>query len=415
MSSRHWLLRVPEDFAADAGWSWVNAADPEAVIGMGSLAEFAAAVAGLPRQPVVALLPVARVLAVPVSVPQRQQRQLLAALPFLLEETLASDIERFHVIAGVRIDTQRLQAIAIERETFAAALAGLQSAGIDPDIIGVDALALPGSTLFLDGARSLLRTADGNALAFDARDAAVIAAQLVIPEEASLQVFCGPAGGEALARAVETELATRDTPARVAVADTPRDLLAILAGLSPVDWTRTPNLRQGVYAKRGSGEFSLGFDWRPLAWLAACWAVVALGYQLAVGVSYSRAAEATQAAQVTLYKQLFPGSANVPRPRQQMEGQLGNGGDTGGLFVSLVARTSDAFAELGGADAGFRPGNLAWDGSQKQLRVDVVARSLEDLDKLRMALEQKGLLVDIGAGIAHEGGYKARINVGEGA
>ena len=36
-------------------------------------------------------------------------------------------------------------------------------------------------------------------------------------------------------------------------------------------------------------------------------------------------------------------------------------------------------------------------------------------DRLRSALEQRGLRVDIGAGIAQDGGYRARMNVGEGA
>jgi general secretion pathway protein L len=415
VSSRHWLLRVPESLAADGSWCWKNAADESATV-QGDLAAFVAVYLSAPRQSVILLLPAAHLLAVPVAVPVRQQRQLLSALPFLLEETLATDIERFHVVAGARIDGQRMQAVAIERAALQSVLSLLQNVGIDPDIISGDALALPApGTLFLDGARSLLRAHDESTLGFDAQDAAAVVAALTWPPASSLHVLCGPAGGESVARTVETEISTRDDAPAVQVDETARELLDVLATRSAEAWSRVPNLRQGVFARSGSGEFSLGFDWRPLAWLAACWAVVALGYHVALGVSYTRSADAIQLAQVELYKQVFPGSSNVPYPRKQMEGQLNGAGSRDGLFVSLVARTAEAFSESGGTGAGYRPGNLAWDGAQKQLRMDVLARSLEDLDKLRGALEQKGLMVDIGAGIAQDGGYKARMNVGEGA
>lgn len=416
MSSRHWLLRVPEHPATDARWSWVDASREPALVDTGTLAEFVTALqAGGARQPVVALLPASQVLSVPVTVPQRQQRQLLAALPFLLEESLASDIERCHVVAGARIDATRLQALAVARDTLDALLATLQAAGVDPDIVTADALALPAGTLYLDASDSLLASADGHALAIHENDVGAVLAGLALPHDANLRILLGEHGQEAGARAVESDCLAREVPVAVHVDEQPRPLLAHLAALAPAAWSGVANLRQGSYARAGSGGFAPGFDWRPLAWLAACWAVVALGYQLAVGVSYLRAADATLAAQVELYKQVFPGSSNVPRPRQQMEGQIGSGAARNDLFVSLVARTAGAMDGLGGAAAGYRPGNLAWDGSQRQLRMDVVARNLEDLDRLRAALEQQGLVVDIGAGIAQEGGYKARLNVGEGA
>jgi general secretion pathway protein L len=415
VSSRHWLLRVPEALSAAAGWQWCNAMDAAANTGSGSLEEFAQAYASVPRMPVVVLVPASFVLAVSVNVPQRQQRQMLAALPFLLEENVAADIEQLHVVAGVRIDAQRLQALAIERRLFAELLALLQSAGIDPEIVTLDALALPqAGMVFLDGDRSLLREADGGALVFDAQDAGVILNN-VAGWPAGLRIACARDTDLAAARSIEADALAIEPAASVQFDEAPLPLLHLLAAQDGDAWARIPNLRQAEFTRRGAGEFSLGFDWRPLAWLAACLAVVGLGYQLALGMSYSRAADATREAQVALYKQVFPGSNNVPAPRKQMQGQIENGNVRGGVFVGLVARTAEGFASVGGGAAGYRPGNLAWDAAQRQLRIDVLARSLEDLDRLRAALEQRGLSVDIGAGIAQDGGYKARMNVAEGA
>lgn len=410
MSNRYAWLRAPLVPGDDAGWRWL-ARDSGGVV-TGSPEEF---VAGLvPASRVLLLLPVTQALVVPVNLPQKQQRQLLAALPFLLEEALAADIERFHVVSGERLDAQNLQVLAVERDALQALITRLQAAGVDPDIVTPDALALPArGTVLLDGGHSLLRSADGGAMAFDMHDAVLLAG--LVPDASNLQVLMGPAGSEAAAGALETALAM-DDESRPPPADlVPRDLLERVASLGDAACARLPNLRQGGFARAGSTDFSLGFDWRPLAWLAASWAIIALGYQLAVGISHARAAEATRLAQVDLYKQLFPGSSNVPRPRQQMEGQLAGGQSADDRFVSLVARTAGTFVELGGAAAGFRPGSMAWDSGQRQLRLDVQARSLEDIDRLRAALQEKGLAVDIGAGVAQEGGYKARMNVGEGA
>ena len=416
MSNNAWLLRVPESLDAGSDWAWRNGADDGAEDSCGTLAGFAAAVAATARQRIVALLPVAQVLAVPVNAPLRQQRQLQAALPFLLEETLATEVERFHVIAGNRIDSQRLQLVAIEREWLASALACMQAAGVDPDIVTADALALSGAggTLFLDGAHSLLASRDGNALVFDERDADAVLAALP-QQDGPIDIRVARAEALAIAGALESAALADERGPAVQIDATPVSLLACVASLPANRIDKLPDLRQGSFAKAGAGGFSPGFDWRPLAWLAASWAVLALGYQVAVGLTHARAAADVKSAQVALYRNLFPGSTNVPSPRQQMEGQIGSGAAGDVAFVALVGRTADALASVGAGGAGYSPRSLAWDSEQRQLRIDIVARSLEDLDRLRAALQQQGLVVDIGAGVSQDGGYKARMNVGEGA
>lgn len=393
-------------------WQWFVPGDPG--VARGDLAQLAAARAALPALPPVLLLPAARVLTVAVTVPVRQQRQMQPAFPFLVEENLAGDIEQCHVVAGMRIDPQRLQLVAVERAFLASVLASLRSVGIDPPVVTSEALALSvppqGATFLLDGENSLLATADGQTLAFAQADATTIAGMMVFGEGDRIEIRCGRHGDALAARAVENELLAASPTLQVAVDEVPVERLQLLADAIA---TRMPvNLRQGAFAAAGEASFSLGFDWRPLAWLAACWVVLALAYQVAVGISHARAAASVHAAQVALYRQVFPGAKNVPHPRAQMEGQL-RGAGGGASFTALVAQTSETLAALAGKDAGrYAPRTISWDAQQGELHVDIVARGLEDIEQLRSALQQRGLAVDVGSGVSQAGGYKARLNIG---
>lgn len=402
---------------ADARWSWL-ATDSD-LVQHGDLAALAAAVTAGPARAVTVLVPAARVIAVPVTVPLRQQRHMLQALPFLLEENLASEIDHLHVVAGARLDDQKLQALAIDRRWLAELIALLAGVGIAPAVISSDALALPlpaapggrAVTLLLDGHDSVLATSDGHTLGFDQADAPVIAATLALGSADVAQVLVGTQGDALVVSALESEWQLGDAGPKLLISEMPRERLTILA--DAVTAKVPVNLRQGAFAATDESLFALGFDWRPLAWLAASWAVLALGYQMAVGVIHHRAADSVQQAQVALYRQIFPGSVKVELPRRQMENQLRNSGG-GGSFPMLVAHTSAGLAALdaNAADRHYTPRTLAWDAEQGQLRVDIVARSLEDLEKLRMDLERRGLTVDIGSGVSQDGGYKARMNVG---
>lgn len=405
----HWLLRAPE--MPGGPWQWL--APGAADIAAGDLQQLAAARAAVPTASARLLLPTASVLTVPVTVPLRQHRQMQSAFPFLVEENLAGDVDQCHVVAGTRIDLQRLQLAAIDRHLLTAVLADLRAAGFDPVLATSEALALRlparGATLLLDGEHSLLATTGGQTLAFDQADAATVASMLGMGEGDVVQVLLGPRGDPLAARAIESELLTRESAPQVAIDEVPMARLLLLA--DALRWHTPVNLRQGTFAATGESALAMGFNWRPLATLAAVWMVLALGYQLAVGFSHDRAAARVQDAQVALYRQLFPAAKNVTRPRAQMEGQLkGSGG--GASFAALVGQTAETIAQLGGKDSGrYTPRTIGWDATQGELHVDILARGLEDIEPLRNALQKRGLAVEVGSGVSQGGGYKARLNI----
>lgn len=424
--SMMWLVRAPEAPADDAVWEWLSpAVGHEAqTVQHGTLNELGAAFRAGKPQPLTLLLSDAYMLVAPVSVPLRQMRQLQQALPFLLEENLAADIEQLHIVAGPRIDGGRLQVAAIERESLRALLAALAAEGINPELVTGEAMLLPipahGMAVLLDGANSVLATSAGNVLVFDQADAALVAENFGIDGNPVARLFVGTTEALVAARSMESVLAVNisDNPAaKIELDEQPRHRLLLLGEtLTTKKILRTPaNLRQGMFAVAGGSTFSPGFNWRPLAWLAACWAVLAMGYQVAIGISYARAADGLINEQIALYRQIFPDAKKVDKPRAQMQGQLRNLNRGGTTFSALVGPVAEGMATLEAAGGRFTSRTLAWDAATHQLRLDIVAGSLADIEQLRQQLQQKNLAVEIGSGVSQDGGYKARLNIGGGA
>lgn len=413
-----WLVRVPELPAT--GVEWMLAGVGEVVSGQGTLAELQAVLARRdPRQPVVLVLPVSSALVASVTVPVRNPRQLQQMLPFLVEEMLAADIESLHFVAGQRLAGGRIQVVAMERALLQGVLTCFRDAGIDPEIVTLDALLLPqpavGAAFYLDGPRSLLATTNGVALSLDEVDTELVVESLDVASGADCALQCYPATGQSLLTANALASATGEG-ARVVVDTATAPLLPLLARDDlALRLRRAANLRQGTFARQSSGSLDPGFDWRPLAGIAAGWAVISLGYQVALGISHGRAADAVRDAEVALYRQLFPGVSQVPDPRRQMQGQISAVSGSENAFARLVAEASTVVAELDNGSGRYVTRSMAWDQAQGQLRMDMVARSLEELETLRQRLEARGLRVDIGSGMSQDGGYKARLNLEVGA
>jgi len=97
--------------------------------GAGTLAEAAARIQG---RPVIVLVPAIDVLTTTIALPVRSTTRLLAALPYALEEQIATDVETMHFAAGDKRDSGKRPVAAIATELLDEWLELLSSAGIQP-------------------------------------------------------------------------------------------------------------------------------------------------------------------------------------------------------------------------------------------------------------------------------------------
>ncbi len=78
-----------------------------------------------------------------VQLPARSKRQALQALPFVVEEQLADDIEGVHLSVGNKQATGAWPVVAFDREQMQQLFNLLMKHGITPYTVSVDAEMLP--------------------------------------------------------------------------------------------------------------------------------------------------------------------------------------------------------------------------------------------------------------------------------
>lgn len=317
-------------------------------------------------RPVIVLISAACVLFKWVSLPGKLTRQTYRALPFLLEEEVASDVEDLHlVVLGQR--NKELALMAVDRHLMQQWLDWLDAAGLTTKQLVPDVLALP----WQDGEWSAVQIDDqwlfrsGEFAGMQVESgwlAPLLGGFDPLPQIASYSAIPDQALGSW--RAEPAELAMR--------------LLAI--GVRQV----RANLLSGPYRIQPEWQ-RLWRPWRKVAIAAA----ILLGLGLVNRLVYLQEVRAetaqlrTQSVQV--YQQLFPNEKRVVNPRLQMRQHL-QALDGQGQQVSLLRQLtllSPILAEL----KQIKPDMLRYDASRSELRLQASATGYQDFEVFRQRTE----------------------------
>jgi general secretion pathway protein L len=274
---------------------------------------------------VAVLVPAEEVVLLAAPAVARNRSQLAKALPFAIEERLASPVEDLHIALPGRVDADTIGVAVVARATLRRWLETLAAEGIEPDVLVPETFALPvpesGATLMLDGTRALLRS---DAQQASVCDVASLAAWLAAAAPAALEVFDFRA-----APALELPVNVLRYHERQ------RDPLAFFAAHLPPQ--PALNLLQGEFAPRHRHLPAMRL-WRIAALLAG--AALLLGSVHATADWMRNAAESRRLdeAMHDVLQQTFPRLGAVAGdPRQLMQSELarlrGNGDDTGVLHI----------------------------------------------------------------------------------
>lgn len=363
-------------------WSAVNkeiiaSGQLVSVDGLSALAE------RLGRRPVLALVPAADVVLSEVLLPAKPNRQLIQALPYMLEEEHAEDIEQLHLALGqcVQRDKEYWQQVALcKKAQLEQWIESLRQAGFEPSVLLPDALLLP---LHQDGAAAielsgqwLLRQGVWQASSIEPdwwpdflslANISLIYSYSPWPAEILQQV-----------QAAEPELP-----------------LALLAQQLP---EQKFNLLQGPYAPKKARN-KIWSLWQSSVVLgAACLAL----YLLTLSMQVWQQGEKLQQQRselVSLYKSRFPSESTRDISRQLARKLQGASASQDASLFSLL---NDLQQELV-ATTNLRLDNLKFDQKTSELRFQAEADSFQRFDSLKTRLEQKGFEVKQGA-LSNEGG-----------
>ena len=296
-----------------------------------------------------------------VNLPGKYSRQSAAALPYLLEEQIASDVDDLHLVV-LGHQGREVDLMAVDKGKMHSWLGWLEQAGLKTLHLLPDVLALP---LAADG-WSALQLGEEWLVRQGPR-------QGIVAEESLL----------AMLLAAQTEPVTlhchTPIPAMAAGnwqgADPELPMLLLAKGAL----TCQANLLQGPY--RPQTEYArYWLQWRKVAVLAGVLLLVALVQR---GVHLHQLTEQDKALKAEIrqvYTRIFPGETRIVNVRSQMTQhlqQLGQAPQDGVLL--LLTELAPVFAEV----PGLKPEVLRFDAARGELRLQVTAPGFTEIERFR--------------------------------
>lgn len=329
------------------------------------------------NRPAIALVPASDVVLKQVSLPTRPTRQILQALPYMLEDEQAEDIDQLWLALGdlEQQDSQYQQQVAVvKRARMDDWLSWLQQAGFKVVRMLPDALLLPDNPLpacIELNKQWLIKQGPWQASAIDSSWWPQYLALAALPNIASYSPW--PADIMQSQQSMEPEL----------------PLVLLARQLQQINFT----LLQGPYApKRQTNKYWQ--QWRSTAALAAsCFGVYLLVQSLAIW-QLDRQLTQVQQSSLAEYQQAFPGETivNLSRQVEQKLATVGMGSETAG-FLTLLNALQRQLAEVGDINVD----SLRFDAARTELRFSANAGGFQNFERLKTALEGAGYVIEQGA------------------
>ncbi len=312
-------------------------------------------------RPVVTLVPGSDLIFRRVSLPGKYSRQSAAALPYLLEEQIASDVDELHLVVLAH-QGRDVDLMAVDKEKMQTWLGWLQQAGLKTLQLLPDVLALPlaaeGWSALQLGEEWLVRQGPH---------------QGIVAEESLLAML--------LAAQPEPVILNSHTPIPAMAAGNWRgadpELPMLLLAKGAL--TSQANLLQGLY--RPQTEYArYWLQWRKVAVLAGILLLVTLVQR---GVHLHQLAEQDKALKAEIrqvYTRIFPGETRIVNVRSQMTQHLKNLGQApqDGVLL-LLTELAPVFAEV----PGLKPEVMRFDAARGELRLQVTAPGFTEIERFR--------------------------------
>jgi general secretion pathway protein L len=326
--------------------TWLTDSEPTQVR-EGALAEAAAAATG---KQVTVVVPGADVILTTVAVPTRNRSRVAAAVPYLLEDQLAADVDESHFAVGDRDGEGRVAVAVVSQARMNAWLARLAEAGLQADKLIPETLLLPyrpdAWTLLIERDSVNLRSAPQVGMTMDSANVAFFLRRAI----AELEVKPAELHAWVASDAADAALFPDDLGVALVIEPLDAAPLAFLARQAQEE--TVIDLLQGPYSRREQlGR--LWRPWRPAAALLAVWVLVQFGIKIFQHHELQAQERKLRDEVSQIYLQTFPDAKRVVDARLQMEQHLKElRGGTGnvGEFLKLLAEVSGPTSEVGGVE-----------------------------------------------------------------
>lgn len=324
------------------------------------------------------------------NVPSRQYRQIVQAVPYVVEEQLAMDVEDCFFALGERNDQGEILVNVCDLERIESWVGFLSSVQIDVTTMVSETSLVHADDIdcVCDGGRVHVKWRSGVGLTVPANQLPL--ALSTSSAEQSIVVTGNETALDALGLQL-TELEAMDHEIeRNTIEESGFYLLC-----RQFDGSET-NLLQGAFkveVKRSSSQMI----WRSVAILTGVALMLHLLLLAGQGYFLSSKADEYQVATQALYKSVFPNDRNVRDVRRRWNSHLGRTSSNGGEFIALFGN-----ATQGLQSAGLTLQNVNFNESRGDLILQVLADRSETLVQYTQQLSSSGLSAEIGT-ISQEG------------
>ena len=374
---------------------------------------------------IVVIAPAESLLLTEVSIPSKQMRQIKQALPFVVEELIADDIENVHMAIPASLDpeAETLEVAVLAHRLLIHWLDVLHSNQLPPASIVIDSLCLPleenGWSLLIDNDRLLIRSGEFSAMVVAMPDVELVFAALVKtfkstdnPLMPKINVISSAHSetGQKLSAQMVAYLRKYYAEFEIKESLYQESIGQIISAACHDQKSTAMNLLQGGYAVARNRE-GTSKRWLLAASIAAVGLVGYLCLSVLGGWYFSTQAKALDQQSIALYKQLFPQERRIVSPRKQLQNHLRLAESSqNSSFLGLLAETSKQLA--GSEDKLDTSVNqLRFDSDRGDLQLELKVRSLDQLAQLKQQLANAGLKADINSASEQDNVVVGRIAV----
>ncbi|MBT5204752.1 MAG: hypothetical protein HOL98_14935, partial [Gammaproteobacteria bacterium] len=260
-----------------------------------------------------------QVLLTTVTVPAKPTRQIMQAVPYLVEERLACDVEDCFFAIGKRSGNE-LDIAVVNRAWFEGILSAVKAVNLSPEVMAVEPNLLASaeqSTIYIDANRAHLLFSDQKGLTTEL-DQLCQLVTLTSPELTETLRVVRFEDTASEADIVIDEIATLDTLSLVQETQ-PGSCLELMANTMQ---SATLDLLQGPYLVRkkqaGSGNWL-----KTVGWVALSVFIIQFCLMVAEGIYINEQAATLASDSESLYRSVYPDDRNISNMRRRWNSHLG--------------------------------------------------------------------------------------------
>ncbi|MFT7130227.1 MAG: general secretion pathway protein L [Gammaproteobacteria bacterium] len=373
---------------------------------------------------VVIIVPGFRVLLCEASIPSKKLSQIKQALPFMVEEMIAEEIENVHIAIPDHLDlnTGKVDVAVISHQILINYLDIFYSNKLSPIFITPDTLAVPFTrnsySVVIEGNQCVVRTNELSGINASSGDMEMVLASLLGEKEKN-----NLSDNDALEKTVEVVTNANDDEGKVfgknvanhirenfgdvtvkesLYRESVTELIAttFVRNLSNPQSHKTINILQGGY-QINSQQAGSWQHWKKGVSAMAVGVLAIVILSLSNGWYFSKQASEFDQKSIALYKDLFPNERRVVSPRKQLENHLrqANNTQSSGTFLNLLTKISESLSspELRSSLTSSKIviQKLRYDQNVDGIQLEIQTDSIDQLDQIKKRLGDIGLTTKV--------------------